>query len=445
MMDAMTGSVLRDRTPPEAPPVTSVELFFDLVYVFAVTQLSQHLAHDLTGRGAVETLVLFLAVWWAWNYTAWATNWIDPDHPAVRVLMLLLMLISLVMSVKIPRAFGDEGVGFAAGYVAIQVVRGAFMVVALRGQSMSRNYAQLLAWSCIAGVVWLVGAFLHGDARLLTWILALAIDYAAPWHGFVLPGLGRTPTRAWTLAGGHLAERNQLVVLIALGESILALGKTFSELHADVPVVTAFVAGFVGIVSLWWVYFVRHAEEAARTISRSVDPTRIGRLGYAYAHAIMVAGVIVLAVAIERTMVDPGAETTGATAAVILGGPALYLAGNALFNLALTGRPPPSRLVGIVLLALLVPLAEVVQPLVLGLAATLVVLGLALATGAPGFRVPRPGHDRRMRDDEQHLAEEARRSREETEELREESESEDTGNPWAKTSSGDADNVSEDK
>src|SRR5207249_3136122 len=133
---------------------------------------------------------------------------------------------------KIPRAFSDEAVGFAAAYVAIQVVRSGFMVFALRGQRMAWNYSQLLAWSCIAGVAWIVGAFLDGDARLLTWILALALDYAAPLHGFALPGLGRTPTRAWTLAGGHLAERNRLVVLIALGESILALGKTFSELHA---------------------------------------------------------------------------------------------------------------------------------------------------------------------------------------------------------------------
>src|SRR6266542_64592 len=190
MMGPMQRAVLRERTQDQAPPVTSVELFFDLVYVFAVTQLSQHLLHDLTLRGAVETLVLFLAVWWAWNYTAWATNWIDPDLPAVRVLMLALMLISLVMSAKIPRAFGDEAVGFAAAYVAIQVVRSGFMVVAFRGQSMGRNYAQLLAWSCIAGAVWIAGAFLHGDARLLTWILALALDYGAPLHGFALPGLG---------------------------------------------------------------------------------------------------------------------------------------------------------------------------------------------------------------------------------------------------------------
>jgi low temperature requirement protein LtrA len=445
MIGPMPSAVLRERTQDQAPPVTSVELFFDLVYVFAVTQLSQHLLHDLTARGALETLVLFLAVWWAWNYTAWATNWIDPERPAVRVLMLALMLISLVMSAKIPRAFADEAVGFAAAYVAIQVVRSGFMVFALRGQRMAWNYAQLLAWSCIAGIVWIVGAFLDGGARLLAWILALALDYAAPLHGFALPVLGRTPTRAWTLAGGHLAERNRLVVLIALGESILALGKTFSELHVDASVVTAFVAGFVLIAALWWVYFVRYADEAARVISGSIDPTRMARAGYAYAHAIMVAGVIVVAVAIERTMVDPGGETSTATAAVTLGGPALFLAGNALFNFALTGRTPQSRLVGIVLLAALVPLATVVGPLVLSIAATLVVLALALATGMPGFRAARQGHDLGMAEDEKRLAEEARKSREETEDLKEESESDESGNPWAKTSSGDADRVTDDE
>jgi low temperature requirement protein LtrA len=440
----MPSAVLRERTPDQAPPVTSVELFFDLVYVFAVTQLSQHLLHDLTARGALETLVLFLAVWWAWNYTAWATNWIDPERQAVRVLMLGLMLISLVMSAKIPRAFQDEAVGFAAAYVAIQVVRSGFMVFALRGQRMAWNYAQLLAWSFIAGVAWILGAFLDGDARLLTWILALALDYSAPLHGFALPGLGRTPTRAWTLAGGHLAERNRLVVLIALGESILALGKTFSELDVGVSVATAFIAGFVLIASLWWVYFVRYAEEAALAISRSVDPTRMARAGYAYAHAIMVAGVIVVAVAIERTMVDPSGDTSTATAAVILGGPVLYLAGNALFNFALTSRTPQSRLVGIVLLAALVPFATAVEPLALSIAATLVVLALALATSTPGLRAARQGHDHRMAEDEQRLSEEAHRSREETEELKEESESEEGGNPWAKTSSGDADDVTDD-
>jgi hypothetical protein len=172
---------------------------------------------------------------------------------------------------------------------------------------------------------------------------------------------------------------------------------------------------------------------------------RAWRAGYAYGHAIMVAGVIVVAVAIERTMTDPGGDTSTATAAAILGGPVLYLAGNALFNSALTGRTPRLRLVGIVVLVALLPLAGVVEPLALSIAATLVVLELALATRTPGFRARRPGHEPPMREDEQRLAEEARRSREETEELREESESEEAGNPWAKTSSGDAETIADDE
>ena len=114
--------------------------------MFAVTQLSHYLLGHLTARGAIETLVLFLAVWWAWNYMAWATNWIDPDKPAARGLMVVLMLISPAMSAAIPEAFGDKAVSFAVAYVALQLVRSAFMVVALRGQRMGRNYEQLLAW-----------------------------------------------------------------------------------------------------------------------------------------------------------------------------------------------------------------------------------------------------------------------------------------------------------
>jgi low temperature requirement protein LtrA len=380
-MTAMT--VLRDRRPDEAPEVTNVELFFDLVYVFAITQLSVYLREHLTGRGALETLVLFLAVWWAWNYTAWATNWIDPEHPAVRVLMVALMLISLVMSAAIPQAFGNRAVVFTAAYVGLQAVRSAFMVAAFRGQRMGRNYAQLLAWTLIAGTVWLAGAFAHGDLRLSLWIAAAVVDCGAPLHGFALPALGRTPMRDWTLAGSHLAERNQLVVLIALGESILAIGATFSDLQWSTTVVLALVVGFVGTVSLWWIYFVRHAEEAARAIARAVDPARVGRSGYAYAHAIMVAGVIVVAVAIDLTIAHPTRDASPSAAAVILGGPGLYLTGNALFNHALAGRVPWSRLLGIAALALLVTVAVAADRLVLSAAATLVVAVLATTTGTP--------------------------------------------------------------
>ncbi len=368
--------LLRDRTG-DAPRVTSMELFFDLVYVFAVTQLSHTLLEHLSPRGAVETLVLFLAVWWAWNYTAWATNWIDPDRLPVRVLLVVLMLISLIMSAAIPQAFADQALAFAGAYVAIQLIRSAFMVVALRGQVMGRNYAQLLAWSALAGVAWLAGAGVEGDARLALWILALVIDLGAPLHGFWLPGAGSTDLRDWSLAGAHLAERMQLVVIIALGESILATGLKYSELPRTAGVVAGFVVAFLGSVALWWVYFAHHAEEGLRRIRAAFDPARMGRAAYAYGHAVMVAGVIVAAVADELVIAHPRGDLDAATVWVILGGPALYLAGNALFNWALTGRVPATRLGAVAALALLGVPAPVLTPLGLAAAATGVVVALA--------------------------------------------------------------------
>jgi low temperature requirement protein LtrA len=388
---SVSGAVLRRRGAEQSPAVTNTELFFDLVYVFAVTQLSHRLAEHLTGWGAVETLVLFLAVWWAWNYTAWATNWIDPNHRGVQVLIVVLMLASLVMSAAIPEAFADQAIEFAAAYVGLQVVRSAFMVTAFdRGDRMKRNFAQLLAWTAIAGVAWLVGSFLPSQARLAVWIVALLIDYLAPLHGFALPVAGRTPMSDWTLAGGHLAERMQLFVIIALGESLLAVGAAFSGLHRSGPVVVAFVIGFIANVSLWAIYFVRGGEQAADAIASAADPARAGRGGYAYAHAIMVAGIIVVAVAIELTSAHPLGHTPVATAAVILAGPALYLAGNTLFNTFVTEQLPWSRLAGIGVLALLIPAAPVVSPLVLLLLATLVTLVLALTAGTS--RLPHPGN-----------------------------------------------------
>jgi low temperature requirement protein LtrA len=236
------AGVLRNRGAEESPSVTSMELFFDLVYVFAITQVSGYLGHHLSARGALETMVLFLAVWWAWNYTAWATNWIDPQRGPVAVLLLVLMALSLIMAAAIPSAFGHRGVAFAVAYVALQLVRSAFVLAAFWGQRMGRNYAQLLTWSAIAGVGWVAGAVVHGDARLVIWIGALLLDLGAPMHGFWLPRMAGTPMGDWSLAGGHLAERMQLVLMIALGESILRVGATFSEVPASVAAVAAFLA-----------------------------------------------------------------------------------------------------------------------------------------------------------------------------------------------------------
>jgi low temperature requirement protein LtrA len=381
----LSPTVLRERTADVAPPVTSMELFFDLVYVFALTQLSQYLGAHLTARGAVQTLVLFLAVWWAWNYTAWATNWIDPERPLVALLMLVLMGISLVMSAAIPEAFGARGVTFAVAYVSIQLLRSGFMVVAFGRQTMGRNYAQLLAWSAIAGVFWVAGAFVNSDARLVVWLIALVLDLSAPLHGFTLPGIAGTPIDQWTLSGGHLAERMQLVLLIALGESVLRVGETFASETGSLAADAAFVIGFIGTASLWGVYFLRGAELGAAAISRSPEmAARLGRAAYAYAHAIMVGGVIVVAVGIMLAIRDPTASVSTAVAITMLGGPALYLSGLVMFKRSIgRGRigPPVAAIVALVVLS---PLAVIGNRLVLAAAWALVVLVLAISAGLTG-------------------------------------------------------------
>jgi low temperature requirement protein LtrA len=383
--------VLRARD--SEPAVTNMELFFDLVYVFAVTQLSHRLLDHLSVRGAVETLVLFAAVWWAWNYTAWATNWIDPDRLPVRVLMIVLMLLSLVMSAAIPDAFGAQGWAFAAGYVAMQLVRSGFMVWAFGSGTMRRNFAQLLAWSAFAGVLWLAGAALDGDARLLVWTLAVVADWSAPLAGFWLPGAGRTPMTDWTLRPGHLAERCQLVVIIALGESILVTGQSFSELERTVPRVAAFVLAFAGSAALWWLYFARHSGAALDRVSRSADPARLGRGGYTYAHAVMVAGVIVAAVGDELVIAHPGGDATAATALTVLGGAALYLAGMTVFVVATGGLDCFERIATVlcfVALAAIGAATALLSPLALTGATVGVLLGLVAAAAYHASTSPRP-------------------------------------------------------
>ena len=368
----MSVALLRARGAERAAHVTNMELFFDLVFVFAITGLSSHLYDDLTWLSAGEAAVMFLAVWWAWNYTAWATGWIDPEQVTVMGLLGGLMLLSLVMAASIPDAFGashgasDRGPAFAGAYVALQLVRSAFMVWAFhRGKDrvMARNYAQLLAWSAIAGAGWVAGAVLTHDpqVRLLIWLGAAALDLSAPGHGFWLPGRGATPMRDWSLAGAHLAERCQLLVMIAFGETVLRLGEAFVSVPERPLVVVAFVLGFLASFALWAIYFTHQAEHAAERIHRAeADAARIGRSGYAYAHMAMVAGVIVFAVAEHLAVTRPSEPVSWGFVLVDCGGPLLYLGGIASSKVALGhGRVSPVLAGAVALVVLAGALAPV--------------------------------------------------------------------------------------
>jgi low temperature requirement protein LtrA len=375
------GGPLRARDGGEQP-VTPLELFFDLVYVFAVTQLSHRLLEHLSVRGALETLMLLLVVWGVWVYTAWFTNWFDPDSLAVRLVLVAVMLASLVMSVAIPEAFGKRGLMFALAYVAIQVGRTAFTFIALRkslggSHPLSRTFQRILTWFVGSGVVWIIGGLLGGEARYAVWLLALAVDYSGPVVGYYIPGLGRSRTQEWTIEGGHFAERCQLFVIIALGESILVTGTTFGQIEASTATVSAFVVAFLGSVALWWIYFARSAEAAREVISSSEDPGRLGRSAYTYFHLPMIAGIIAVAAADELTVAHPGDRGTASSVALTLGGTALFLVGHAFFKRAVFGMLPWSHVVAIAALAALIPVGFAIPTLALSGAAGLIVVVLA--------------------------------------------------------------------
>ena len=359
--------LLRKRGGHHHAKVTFVELFFDLVFVFAVTQLSHGLLHHLTIMGAVETGLLLMAVWWVWIYTSWVTNWLDPETTPVRLMLFVLMLAGIVLSTSLPDAFGSRGLTFALAYVFMQVGRSLFMLWALKGRSQAnfRNFQRITVWLSIAGILWIVGAFLDDLPRFVLWLTALFVEYISPSVGFWTPRLGRSTTADWDVAGGHMAERCALFVIIALGESILVTGVSFGELEWSAATLAAFALAFISSVAMWWIYFNVGAERTSRHIEASHDPGRLARLAYTYLHLPLVAGIIVAAVGDELVLAHPLGALDGATTVVILGGPALYLIGNLLFKRCSAPNLPLSHLIGLGLLAMLIPVALVVSPLVL--------------------------------------------------------------------------------
>jgi len=361
-----------------AERVTNVELFFDLVYVFAVTQISQFLVDHRTPAGALRAGLLLVMVWLVWVYTTWVTNWLDPERIAVRLLLLGLAVTSLIMSVALPAAFSARGLAVGIAYAVMQIGRSVFAVAALRGRSLRRNFERILSWCVASGALAVLGGIAGGNARAAFWLAAVAVDLLGGTVGFYTPGLGRSTTREWTIEGGHFAERCQAFMLIALGESIVAIGATLTGLaRIGVAEIAAFAVALAGSIGLWWLYFDRSAGEGARIIAASDDPGRLGRSAYHFIHPIMIAGIIVSAAADEVTLEHPGAVGHAATSWMILGGAGLFLAGHAAFKAVVWRAPSWPRIGAVAALALLGLAAPHISALTLGACAAAVVVAVA--------------------------------------------------------------------
>lgn len=331
-------SQLRPRGDRVRQPTTTVELFFDLVYVFAVTQLSHVILDDPTVGGVARAAFLLAIVWWAWISTTWMVNWFDPHAPAVRAVLIGVMLASLLMAAALPGAFAGDAILFAGSYAALQVGRNAAAAGLLRrGRPLRDVFERLVVWSVVSGVLWLAGAVVDGDQRLALWAPALVLDLCAPAAGYWLPGRGRATTSDYDIEGEHFSERCQGFVIIALGESIVVTGATAAIAGLTTTVVLALAAAFLESAALWWLYFGATAERSRQAMRACADPGLLARDAYTYLHVPIIAGIIGVAVGDDLLIGDPGRALSGIGPAMVFGGPALYVAGVALFRARLAG------------------------------------------------------------------------------------------------------------
>ena len=374
------GALYRVNVPNQHSRVTYAELFFDLVFVFAVTQISHTLLGHFTPLGVLQTTLLFLAVWWVWVYTSWITNWLNPEMTPVRILLFALMLGGLVLSTSIPQAFESRGLWFAIAYAAMQVGKTVFLWMSTPpSRSLARmNAIRITAWLSTSAIFWIAGGIAEGQPRLVLWAVALTIEYISPAVRFWIPKYGASSVADWVVEGGHMAERCAGFILIALGESIVVTGATFAELTWTTETVSAFASAFLGSLAMWWIYFHKGAGAGSELISKSGEPGRLARLAYTYLHMPIVAGIILSAVADELVLKHPAGHSDLKTALSAIGGPLLFLLGTILFKHAIRGWLQLSHGAGIIALGILAWFAAELSPLLLSFLTTAIMVVVAV-------------------------------------------------------------------
>ena len=336
--------------------VTPLELFFDLALVFAVTQVTSLLVHEPSWRGVLRGMLVLAALWWAWSGYAWLTSAVDVDEGGVRLAMLAAMAAMLIVALAVPDAFGDDGVLFGVAYLLVRVLHLVLYAVVGRGdRDLRRALLRLAPTELIAGVLLVIAGLLGGNGRLALWALAVAVDYTGPFL---------SDLRGWYIAPEHFAERHGLVVLIALGESVIAIGVGVGH-DLDAGVITAAVFGMLVVVALWWLYFDVTAIFARRRLGQlhGTEQARMGLHAYSYLHLPMVAGIVLFAFGLESALQDLGGHLKLVAAVALCGGVSLYLAGQVGFMVLAVRRVFRRRTMAAVVLLALIPLARAVPSL----------------------------------------------------------------------------------
>ena len=339
--------------------VKPLELFFDLVFVLGFTQCTALMTAEPTWTGLGRGMLVLAVIWWAWVCYAWLTNLIEPEEGAVRLAMFGAMVGLLIVALCIPQAFGDRALAFAIAYAVVRLGHLALYLIAARDRPGLRHW--LLGYAGVTTVVialLVVASFADGPAQAGVWVLAIAVDWGLP----ALSGVEH-----WQLVPAHFAERHNLVIILALGETVIAIGAgTSVELTAPVVIVAGLGVGLAA--AFWWIYFDVVAIVTERRLAQATEGTErntLARDSYSYLHFPMVAGIVLSALAIHETVAHVDEPLDAVHAFALLGGGALYLLAHVLLRLRNAHTLSPTRLGAAIALLALIPVAPHVDALVL--------------------------------------------------------------------------------
>ncbi|HEX8648444.1 MAG TPA: low temperature requirement protein A [Thermoleophilaceae bacterium] len=360
-------AVLRDEER-----VTPLELFFDLVFVLALTQCTAHMAAVPSWEGVAQAMLILALLWWAWGGYAWLTSVVNPEEGAVRIVMFVAMAAMLVAALCVPEAFDRLALLFAVAYGIVRTAHIALFALASRDDPQLRSSVIGLAGSTAVGVGLIAAAAATDDVlQGALWAVALVLDFAGPYF-FGAEG--------WRMLPEHFAERFGLIVIIALGESIVAIGAG-AEIGVDAGVVVAAVLGTAVAAALWWLYFDVVAIAATRRLARAApgrERNSIGRDSYGYLHLPMIAGIVLGALGLKKTLGDTDAALKLVPAAAMYGGTAMYLLAHVAFRLRNIHTLNRQRLVCALLFLALIPVATEISSLAaLGVVAGVLALLIA--------------------------------------------------------------------
>jgi low temperature requirement protein LtrA len=335
----------RARRAGERPPsglgerrTSNIELFWDLVFVFAVTQVTTLLSRHLTWAGFGRSMLMLALVWWAWSAFVWAANAQEDDSAMLRLTLLIASVFIFVCGLAIPDAFGPEALLFAVSYAVVRFLHLTLYVDASRRGNADWSAIAGFAVTVVIGMALLVaGALVNGGLRIALWAVAVAIDYAGPaW-------LTRNRLRSLQrVAVAHFAERYSLFVIICLGESIVAIGVSATATayahgdHLGTELVTVVALGLLIAAAMWWTYFDRFAELAEESLRTHRDPVIAAADGYSYLHLVIVAGIIIFAAGVRLLIAHPGTVPSDSVRLALCGGVAIYIVGHVAFGLRMT-------------------------------------------------------------------------------------------------------------